>query len=535
MIFSPIKNVFLFGLLLITISSCKKESIAVDAIDVTSSIAAGTPDVNVNVDVSVVKNDVSNLYKGINITENWEDQSYWNYPTAPATTIKSMGSNIIRAGNDDTFWSEPPYTSPKPHLINYGPNEYLSYQTDIVESDGIHLKSRYLDIDEYVQLCRESNSEPEIIIPYNKIYYKGSAGSNTTAKEDFLRNAESLVNYANKIKGYNIKFWEIGNESWQPSTNVTAENYRDDLIQFSKRMKAVDPSIKIIANGNSANWFKTVLAGAAGSIDFINISYYPTYSYPGYDFYKTNDISYGNDATVMNAIQSLSSTPHNDRSTNAVVSDAVQAIATSANSQKIKLIVTEFNAAGFYGQWQDGNDLGHALVSFQIGADLMSNPSIYFSSFWNLRWYYGYQPNGAHWLPTDTSPKTVFNAADNQGNLNPNGTSLSILYNNAIGAMVDAQSDNQLIRPYACYDRNSGKTNLFLVNKDQSSHYVKVNLKNLSKKSAKDLTAEVWVFTGTGDKDTNPTWKKLSKKVTITDTVATLDLGAESITMVKLK
>lgn len=522
----PFKTSLLFCLLLITVSSCKKELIN-QAVNYSSSIDTNGY-INVRVDETITKNDISAQYKGINITENWEDQSYWKYSTSPSNTIKSLGSNIIRAGNDDVFWSEPPYNTPKPRLIDYGPNEYLSYQTDIVESDGIHLKSRYLDIDEYVKLCRATGSEPEIIIPYNRIYYKGSVGSNKTTKEDFLKNAESLVNYANKIKGYHIKFWEIGNESWQPSTNVTAENYRDDLILFSNRMKAIDPAIKIIANGNSQSWFQTVLAGAANSIDYINISYYPTYSYPGYDFYKTNNITYGADATVMDAIQAISFTENNARANTALIGEAVQAISTSQNAQKIKLIVTEFNAAGFYGQWQDNNDLGHALVSFQIGADLMSNPSIYFSSFWNVRWYYGYQPNGSHWLPTDTSPKTVYNAADNKGNLNPNGLSLSILYNNVFGTMVDAESDNQLIRTYACYDKSSGKKTVFLINKSQSNQLVNINFKKTTKP-----TGEVWRFTGSGDIDTNPTWKKVSSLAIVGNT-ATISLSALSITIVKI-
>ena len=508
--FFPLKKALPFALLLIIGSGCKKDFLDEDLI--VTSVDTTNVAVHVTVDARIVKNDISKQYKGVNITENWEDQSYWNYPTAPATTIKTINPNIIRAGNDDVFWSEPPYNKPKPCLINYGPYEYLSYQTDIVEPDGIHMKSRYLDIDEYVALCRATGSEPEIIIPYNRIYYKGQDGTHIATKEDFLKNAETLVNYANKVKGYNIKFWEIGNESWQPSTNVTATNYRDDLKLFSKRMKAVDPSIKIIANGRSSSWFETVLAGAAESIDYINISYYPVYPYSGYNFYSNYNVTYGNDGDVQNALQALNA---------------------SKPGKDIKLIVTEFNAAEFGGPWKDNNDLGHALVSFQIGADMMSNPSIYFSSFWNIRWYYGYQPNGVHWLPIESSPKTIMNAADNQGNLNANGTSLSILYNNFSGAIVDAQSDNQVVRPYACVDKNNGKTNLFLLNKSALKQGVKVDLKNFG--SVKK--AEVWVFTGSGDSDTNPKWQRTTSNINFnaTGTSATLTLSAESVTMIKLK
>jgi hypothetical protein len=499
------KSILLFLLVPFTILSCKKDK-SVTNID--SGNGSVTSPINVGIDVAVIKNDIANQYRGINITENWEDQSYWNYPVSPAVTINAIKPNVIRAGNDDFFWSEAPYTSPKPRLIDYGPNEFYSAQKDLVESDGIHLKSRILDLDEFASLCNATGSEPEIIVPYNRIYYTGTVGSNVTTREDFLINAESMVRYANNVKGYNIKFWEIGNESWQSSTKVTAANYRDDLILFSKRMKAIDPTIKIIANGNSAGWFQTVLSGAAANIDYINVSYYPTYPYSGYNYYRTTDINYGYDGAIK---------------------EAIQAISSSGNAGKIKLIVTEFNAAGFGSAWKDNNDLGHALISFQIGANLMANPNIYFSSFWNLRRYFGNQPNGAHWLPTDTDPKTVFNAADEQGNLNPNGLGLSVLYNNVFGAMVDAQSDNQLIRPYACYDKSTGKMNIFLVNKDKSSQKVKLILKNITK-----VMGQGSVFSGNTDTDTKPAVTNLSD-LSLTDNAALVSLNPMSVTLFSFK
>lgn len=491
--------------IIVVIFSCKKDA---SPLAKTSSISdSSSAAINVDIDASFINNDISKQYRGINITEHWENQTYWKYATSPAATIKNINATIIRTGNDDVFWADSPYTSPKPRLINYGPNEFLSYQTEIVEQDGIHLKSRFLNIDDFVALCKSAGCEPEIIIPYNKIYYTPLAGDNTNTKEDFLKNAETLVNYANKIKGYNIKYWEIGNESWQSSTNVTAANYGNDLVQFSQRMKAVDPTIKVIANGNSQSWFQTVLSEAGANIDYINASYYPTQSYTGFDYYLNTNISYGADAPLTYALQALNST---------------------GNIGKIKLIITEFNVTGFGGAWADKNDLGHSLVSFQLGADLMNNPTVFFSSFWNLRWYFGYQPNGAHWLPTDTDPKSVFNAADNQGNLNPNGQSLALLYNNVFGAMVDAKSDNQLIRTYACVDKVSGKMNVFIINKDHLSHAIKLSLKNISKSSG-----HVFVFTGKSDTDSQPSLNQLSD-VKFSNNSVTLNLSAVSIMMVQL-
>lgn len=212
------KKYFFYGIILVLVFSCKKDA-KPDVVPVGGGDTDKTA-ITITVDANIINNDISNQYRGINITDNWEDQSYWNYPISPTATLNAIKPNIIRYGNDDYFWSEPPYTPPSPRLIDYGPNEFLSQQTDIIQSDGIHFKSRILDIDEFVALCRATGSEPEIIVPYDRINYTPLAGDNVTTKEDFLKNAEEMVRYCNIVKGYKIKFWETGNETFQKEHNI---------------------------------------------------------------------------------------------------------------------------------------------------------------------------------------------------------------------------------------------------------------------------------------------------------------------------
>lgn len=49
-----------------------------------------------------------------------------------------------------------------------------------------------------------------------------------------------------KAKGYNIKWWEIGNEDW---VYWTGRQHAEFVVQYAKAMKAADPSIKILAQG----------------------------------------------------------------------------------------------------------------------------------------------------------------------------------------------------------------------------------------------------------------------------------------------
>jgi hypothetical protein len=61
--------------------------------------------------------------------------------------------------------------------------------------------------------------------------------------------AAAWVYYANKVKKYNIKYWQIGNEMdglWEIGGPVNAFTYTEKFLKYSKAMKAVDPSIKIL-------------------------------------------------------------------------------------------------------------------------------------------------------------------------------------------------------------------------------------------------------------------------------------------------
>jgi alpha-L-arabinofuranosidase len=66
--------------------------------------------------------------------------------------------------------------------------------------------------------------------------------------------AAAWVKYANKIKNYNIKYWEIGNENggqWEAGGPLNVYDYTRRFIKFYEAMKAEDPSITIIAQGQA--------------------------------------------------------------------------------------------------------------------------------------------------------------------------------------------------------------------------------------------------------------------------------------------
>lgn len=99
--------------------------------------------------------------------------------------------------------------------------------------------------------------------------------------------AAEWVRWANIKNGYQVKYWELGNElngSWEPGhimldgTKITAEIYVKRFVEFAKAMKAVDPTIMI--GGPSCDveheddYFEPLLRDAGEYVDFITLHYY---------------------------------------------------------------------------------------------------------------------------------------------------------------------------------------------------------------------------------------------------------------------
>jgi len=127
----------------------------------------------------------------------------------------------------------------------------------------------------------------------NWVQYANRGGPNYTGPVPTYPGASSTGHR------YGIKYWEIGNEiygngtygaDWEYDLNGQGPTvYANNVVSYSKAMKAVDPSIKIgvvlTAPGNwpdgqtSATspqpWNNTVLPIACSSIDFVVVHWYP--------------------------------------------------------------------------------------------------------------------------------------------------------------------------------------------------------------------------------------------------------------------
>lgn len=132
-------------------------------------------------------------------------------------------------------------------------------------------------------------------------------------------------------------------------------------------MRAVDPTISIGAHGNSTTWFNTVIANASSSIDWLDVHDYPTYNWTsGYDVFRLNNKTLTTD--LNKALSSI-------------------AAASPADQARLKVGITETNTIDWATNgWPNVNDLGHALVAFDMIGQQLSKPQLEFTQLWNTRW-----------------------------------------------------------------------------------------------------------------------------------------------------
>jgi len=144
---------------------------------------------------------------------------------------------------------------------------------------GNELEPSDFGTDEYIQLCRNVGAVPSITVNVE--------GRGATAEE-----AAAWVEYANGTRNtqygrmraanghrepFHVKYWEVGNEIWGSWVrgHSDAETYARHYLRYAEAMRAVDPSIRLIAVGdNNFDWDRTVLKLAGEHIDYLAIHHY---------------------------------------------------------------------------------------------------------------------------------------------------------------------------------------------------------------------------------------------------------------------
>jgi hypothetical protein len=202
--------------------------------------------------------------------------------------------------------------------------------------------------------------------------------------------------------------------------------------------------------------------------------------------------------------------------------NAINTYASAADRLRIKVITTEFNSIDFGNEWSNANDVGHALVAFEIMGQHLKNPQVDAALFWNTRW-----------VTNTTSPQNIYDALDKNSSMNAIGLALSIWGNNLLPKLINATSTgtgNNFIKVFSDYDDITNKLNIFLINKDNVSRTVNLNVSNYFS----NPFYQRYQYNGANDSDKSPNYSLLDiAPVQITAYPSSFILPKNSITLFK--
>jgi alpha-N-arabinofuranosidase len=138
------------------------------------------------------------------------------------------------------------------------------------------IDSNDFGLDEFLTFCRLLGTEPYITV-------NSGLGDKQLAVEE-LQYANAPANRPGgrwRAKNghpapYGVKWWSIGNEmygNWQLG-HMTLERYVKKHNAFAEAMRAADPSIKLIGDGEVGKWTKGMLEHCAEQMDLISEHFY---------------------------------------------------------------------------------------------------------------------------------------------------------------------------------------------------------------------------------------------------------------------
>ena len=158
--------------------------------------------------------------------------------------------------------------------LRFTTNNYYKWK------DGVGDKRKHFlfGVDEFLETASEISAEPIFTIPYFKADIQDAADLveylNGSDNDLHPWATERVIN--GHIQPYKVKYFEIGNETWDI---VSPGEYGKKYLDYYKAMKAVDPSISIgvvlhLLNRN--NWNNMVMDIIGDKVDFGILHTYPT-------------------------------------------------------------------------------------------------------------------------------------------------------------------------------------------------------------------------------------------------------------------
>ncbi|MEC0372288.1 alpha-L-arabinofuranosidase C-terminal domain-containing protein [Paenibacillus chibensis] len=211
--------------------------------------------------------------------------------------------------------------------------------------------SKYFGTDEFIRFCQELQVEPLICVNDGS----GMAAEAARWVEYCNGSIDTPMGALRAANGHpephNVRYWEIGNEvwgDWQVGT-CSADRFAERCKTFALAMKAIDPSIVILACGHTdPAWNKPVLEIAGEQIDYLTM-----HLYHGFGRFGMN-----RDTPAEERYKAIATFPEWTRED---IRQAAELINANPKHSHVKLAVTEYNTMYFPNTVRKGLPDEHTL------------------------------------------------------------------------------------------------------------------------------------------------------------------------------
>jgi alpha-N-arabinofuranosidase len=132
---------------------------------------------------------------------------------------------------------------------------------------------------EFIALCRRLGAEPHMVV---NVDGAGATAEEAAAWVDYMNGPPTSKHGALRAahgqrEPFGVKTWELGNEIWGDWVrgHSDAATYARHFLRYREAMRAVDPSIRVIAVGRDrTDWNRQVLDIAGREIDLLSVHHY---------------------------------------------------------------------------------------------------------------------------------------------------------------------------------------------------------------------------------------------------------------------
>lgn len=228
-------------------------------------------------------------------------------------------------------------------------------------------------IDEFMALAEALSLTPVINVNY------GSGTPEAAANwVEYCNGSENSIYGAKRVQNghaaaYNIRTWEIRNETWgwwEPGT-TSGGRFATDFVSFRDAMYAKDNTICFIGEGedgtiSSQAWNEALVSTAGDKIDQIGVHYYFPKSLP--QGYKDDDVYYVTMAAAKQVEEHLKN---------------VRNVITENSNSDIKVAVTEYNAMYFNSKMRRTLALEAALQTAGLLTVYLDDPGLTDNNFYS--------------------------------------------------------------------------------------------------------------------------------------------------------